>query len=82
MIDAVQQKRTPIEERVAQVKKHLIDSESPSTTVIRTGFRIGVSDDMVREAAEKEGFRWVGYTGSNDREMHFQRPLPTSGGER
>lgn len=34
---------------------------------------IGVSDDMVREVAQAEGFQWVGYGGRNNQTLEFQR---------
>lgn len=78
-ISVVEQRRTPLEERVEQVRRKLLDSETPTgTAAIRTGYRIGVTDDMVREVAVAAGLRWTGYTGLNDQELTFQRDLPSS----
>lgn len=80
VVSMIQQRRTPLEQRIEQVKKKLRESESPiGSTSILSGYRSGVSDDMVREAAEAEGYRWTGYSGLNDRRLNFQRNLPNPG---
>jgi hypothetical protein len=77
LVSVVQQRRTPLPERIEQVRQKLRDSETPSgATSLLSGYRVGVSDDMVREVAEAEGYQWTGYTGLNDRQLNFQRPLP------
>lgn len=74
----VQQRRTPLEERVEQAKRKLLDSETlEGCASIRTGYRIGVTDDMVREAAVAASLRWTGYSGLNDQVLNFQRAVPS-----
>jgi hypothetical protein len=77
VVSTIQQRRTPLEQRIEQVKQKLRESESPvGATSILSGYRSGVSDDMVREAAEAEGYQWTGYSGRNGRQLNFQRKLP------
>ncbi len=78
-ISVVQQRRTPLDVRVEQVMEKLLESETPEgTTQVQTGYRVGVKDDMVRDAAEKAGFRWTGYNGLNNQLLTFQRELPSA----
>lgn len=80
VISTIQQRRTPLEQRIEQIKQKLRESESPTgATSILSGYRSGVSDDMMREAAEAEGYKWTGYSGRNDRRLNFQRKLPEPG---
>ncbi|NKQ52990.1 hypothetical protein HFP15_08865 [Amycolatopsis sp. K13G38] len=75
-VSTVQQRRTPLPERIEQVKKKLRDNETPTgETFILSGYRSGVPDDLVREAATADGYQWTGYSGQNDRQLNFQRRI-------
>lgn len=78
-ISVIQQRRTPLHVRIEEVKAKLLESETPEgTTQVYTGHRVGVKDDMVRDIAEKAGFRWTGYTGLNNQILTFQREIPAA----
>lgn len=82
-IAVVQQRRTPLPQRVEQVRQKLLESETPTGAAsLQKGHIVGVSDDMVRELADAEGFRWTGYTHLNDQVLTFQRIVPRGEGER
>jgi hypothetical protein len=77
---AIQERRTPLDVRIEQVTQELRKNETLiGATSILSGFRVGVSDDMVRDAAEADGYQWTGYSGRNDRQLNFQRKLPEPG---
>lgn len=73
---AVQHRRQPLQQRLDQVRKDLLKKESRTgSSELNAGMYSKVSNEMLRDVAESEGFR---FTGKSNRYLGFQRALPGS----
>lgn len=74
---AVQHRRQPLQQRLEQVRKDLLKKESKTgSSELNAGMYSKVSNEMLRDVAEAEGFRFDGKSG---RYLSFQRALAASG---
>ena len=68
---SIQERRLPVEEKMERVRAELCRRESPTgSTDISRAYVAGVSDEMIRDIADREGFDYVG---AGNRFLNFQR---------
>lgn len=74
----VQHRRQPLQQRLGQVREDLLKKVSKTgSSELNAGMYSKVSNEMLRDVAESEGFRFDGKSG---RYLRFQRALAASGG--
>ncbi|QWF84222.1 hypothetical protein [Amycolatopsis sp. CA-230715] len=71
---AVAEWMKPKHKRLAEARRRLLGTETPTGTTSTT-VPLGLSEDDVKSIAESERFQWVGYSGRNDRRLNFRRAV-------
>lgn len=66
----------PLGTHVAKIREDLASREKNGHSTLRSGYYPKISDEMMRDLAEHEGFVFLGSIGRN---MNFRRPVPTDG---
>ncbi|MDR7301058.1 hypothetical protein [Haloactinomyces albus] len=73
----IQHRRQPLQQRLEQVRQDLLKKESTTgASELNAGMYSKISNEMLRDIAESEGFR---FTGKSNRYLGFQRALSQSG---
>ncbi|WP_092973986.1 hypothetical protein [Actinopolyspora lacussalsi] len=76
MILLIRERFRPLGTRIARLRADLASREKNGSSTLLSGYYPKISDEMMRDLAEHEGFVFLGSTGRN---MNFRRPVVSDG---